>query len=64
MYAEGRETDCSSVGSEARFATTFRKSFATNGLLWMKAGRCAAAQSGRVVVDSQSIMHVWVYWRD
>jgi hypothetical protein len=39
-------------------AIASRKSRPMNGLVWTKAGRWAHCQSGRVVVDSQSIMHV------
>lgn len=46
------------VGSVASWATISRKSFVRTGLDCRKAGTWAQAQSGRVVVDSQSIMHV------
>jgi hypothetical protein len=47
------------VGIWAILATTSRNIFPTKGVDCRKAGRCAHAHSGRVVVDSQSIMQVY-----
>ena len=48
-------------GLRASFSTVARNSFAVNGEFCRKDGACAHAQSGRVVVDSQSMMQVYVY---
>ena len=48
------------VGSVGSFATISRNSFVKKGLDWRNAGTCAQAQSGRVVVDSQSMMLVYM----
>ena len=48
-------------GLRASFSTVARNSFAVNGEFCKKDGTCAHAQSGRVVVDSQSMMQVYVY---
>ena len=48
-------------GLRASFSTVARKSFAVKGEFWRKDGTCAHAQSGRVVVDSQSMMQVYAY---
>lgn len=47
-------------GDRANFSTVARKSFAVKGEDWRNAGMCAQYQSGRVVVDSQSMMHVCI----
>lgn len=52
------------AGVVERRETTSRKSLATKGLEVRKAGRCAQAHRGRVVVDSQSMMHVCVKFRE
>ena len=46
-------------GIWAILATTSRKILATKGVDWRKAGRWAHCQSGRVVVDSQSMTQVY-----
>ena len=45
-------------GLRASLSTVARKSFAVKGEFCRKEGTCAHAQSGRVVVDSQSMMQV------
>jgi hypothetical protein len=53
---------CPGFGFAPEFAicdTMSLNKLAVNGEDCKKAGRCAHAQSGRVVVDSQSIMHVY-----